>query len=117
MKFIKTISWDFINAEDIYKITRENSLCGKREITTSVMYLRNGEKYDFYDTPDSFQIADGPIYIFCSWCHQKINEIVINRIVEFSGAIFEVEKYEDEIWEEFISEARQKSYELQKLKS
>ncbi len=104
MRFIKTINWTFINFDEVYKICHENSTININQYY-SYMYLKNGEKLDFWDYPDVIEVSGKDVAVDAD-DHMKLNEILLNKVCRyFSGnhfGVFDVEKHEYEIWIEFM---------------
>lgn len=105
MKFIQLTNWTIINASEILKMEYEECEIGNRYY--SYFILKNGEKYDGYDTPDTFQVDDEKDYIFCCWCHQMMNKIILYDILKSPIHIYSIEENEEKLWEIFIEKCRE----------
>ncbi len=103
MKFILTIDWTFINVQEIIKISHESD-----DSIDSYFYLKNGEKYQIFESVNSFTI-DECIYVFCEWCHMTMNKFVIDYITNFLSSedtILDINQEDKSIWDEFTLFAR-----------
>jgi hypothetical protein len=114
MNFIKTICWKFINWNDIsFCCYRKDD--DERNRIYPYFFLKNGEKIDAFDACDIFIIEpDGPEFIFCIKCCVIYFEILINNINDFfiknPSKVYDIEKHEDELWEEFIEKIKLEKY-------
>ena len=102
MKYILTINWTLINFDEVAKIEYENN--ENLDRWYSYFILKNGEKYDAHDAPDYFQVDGEQDYLFCAWCHKTFNVLLLNYI--YKNDFTDIEKIQDELWEEFIEKCR-----------
>ena len=111
MKFILTINWTLISVEEILKIEYEED--SSRNRYTSYFILKNGDKHDVHDTPNSFNVDDDKEYILCSWCHRTMNIIILKYILNEPDKIIFIDQMEDKFWEDFIEMCRNNLDKLQ----
>jgi hypothetical protein len=105
MKFVKTIPWKIFNWDQLSHCDYDNE-----HGIFPYFILKNGEKIDAFEAPDIFSLEkDGQEYRFCSKCCIIYFEILLNKISENfagNGCFFDIEKYEDELWNEFCEWAK-----------
>jgi hypothetical protein len=106
MKFVKTITWKIFNWDQLSHCDFKND---EKNIYPH-FFLKNGEKFDAFDPPNVFTLEEnGQKYRFCSKCCIVYFELLLTKINEnFSGngCFFDIEEYEDELWDEFCEWAK-----------
>lgn len=115
MNFIKTINYEFINWNDVSIIGYEN----EGSIIYSYFYLKNGQKFDAYESVNYFDLDKDEEYEFCCMCHAKYIEILIEWInIHFRDpeSIFDVELFDSIIQDNFIKWARENTEKLRKIR-
>jgi hypothetical protein len=109
MKFIKTINWSLINLEEVTKIDYVNE-SNNADNYYGYFHLKNGDKLDCYEYPNffNFEVDDPKSYLFCAHCCMKINELLLNDVLNMAdNCIYDVSENEDKLWEIFINWAKQ----------
>lgn len=110
MRFVKLINYKFINWQEVSHCGIEYDVEGVIAIRP-YFYLKNGQKFDAFEFPNYFTLDESHHeYIFCEYCCFAYFEILLKNIClsfdEEDIYIFDIERCEKGLWNNFISWAK-----------
>jgi hypothetical protein len=115
MRFIKTVYDVYVNMDDIYKVTHEES--GNNGGMESYFYLRNDEKIEFYEFPDYFYDDVTPQkYKFDHECMACISGAVLWSALNSCHPVYDIVLHEEEIWGVFMKYFNENKEKFEHLK-
>ena len=115
MNFVKTMTWKFINWNDVSFCEYEKDNDNENGMIYPYFIMKNGEKIDAFETCNTFNIEEnGQEYIFCIKCSVIYFEILIYNInlffTMFPNRVYDIEKHEDRLWEDFVEKIKLEEY-------
>ena len=102
MKFIETSNATFVNLDNISHINHEWD--GNINHLFSLLYLKNGEIFDFLEVPNSFDDDTGKTHVFDSDHLISLHRHAIHLIGHYDLNVIPIKTLEQDAWQIFLAE-------------